>query len=111
MVKFFMQTYDIPTKKDVDRLMARLDQIENLIKATTSSGKTKRAAAGKSGGKTSRTASETVLNIIKGFEDGVRFADIKAATGFEDKKLRNIIFRLNKMEKIRRKSRGVYIAH
>ena len=32
MVKFFMQSYDIPTKKDVDKLMAKLDRLEILIK-------------------------------------------------------------------------------
>jgi len=32
MVKFFMQNYDIPTKKDVDKLMARLDRLETLVK-------------------------------------------------------------------------------
>ena len=32
MVKFFMQNYNIPTKKDVDHLVARLDRLENLIK-------------------------------------------------------------------------------
>ncbi len=31
MVKFFMQQYNIPTKQDVDRLMAKLDRLENLI--------------------------------------------------------------------------------
>ena len=31
------------------------------------------------------------------------------ATGFGEKKLRNIIFRLNRIKKIKRKSRGVYI--
>ena len=34
MVKFFMQTYDIPTKKDVDKLLARLDRIEKLLKSS-----------------------------------------------------------------------------
>ena len=31
MVKFFMQNYNIPTKKDVDHLMAKLDRLESLI--------------------------------------------------------------------------------
>ena len=31
MVKFFMQNYDIPTKKDVDKLMAKLERLENLV--------------------------------------------------------------------------------
>ena len=33
MVKFFMHAYDIPTKRDVDKLLARLDRIEALIAA------------------------------------------------------------------------------
>jgi len=43
MVKFFMQNYNIPTKKDVDHLMARLDRLENLIKSAMGSnnGKTR----------------------------------------------------------------------
>ena len=32
MVKFFMQHYNIPTKKDVDRIMDRLDRLEGLVK-------------------------------------------------------------------------------
>jgi hypothetical protein len=39
----------------------------------------------------------------------VGFADIKSRTGYEEKKLRNIIFRLNKIGKIKRKERGVYV--
>ena len=35
MVKFFMHTYNIPTKKDVDKLMNKLDQIEKLLKSTS----------------------------------------------------------------------------
>ncbi len=31
MVKFFMQNYDIPTKKDVAKLMAKLDRLETLV--------------------------------------------------------------------------------
>ena len=39
MVKFFMQYYDIPTKKDVDKLMAKMDQLEKLIKSSAATGK------------------------------------------------------------------------
>jgi hypothetical protein len=38
MVKFFMQNYNIPTKKDVDKLMAKLDRLENLMKAAMDGG-------------------------------------------------------------------------
>ena len=31
MVKFFMHTYNIPTKQDIERINARLDRIERLL--------------------------------------------------------------------------------
>ena len=109
MVKFFMQNYNIPTKKDVDRLMAKLDRLENLIKAAMAGGRySLKESAGKR--KTAVTAVDMVFDVIKRSHSGLRFADIQAKTGFGDKKIRNIIFRLNKIGKIKRKSRGIYIA-
>ncbi len=115
MVKFFMMQYDIPTKNDVNNLMARLDRLENLIKTTTESGKTGRTTTKTAKGKTSAgkapvTASDMVLKIIKNFKNGVDFPTILTKTGFGEKKLRNIIFRLDQINKIKRKSRGIYIA-
>ena len=55
------------------------------------------------------TAVDIVLDTIKRSKQGIDFAQIQAKTGFEEKKIRNIIFRLNKAGKIKRKSRGVYI--
>ncbi len=105
MVKFFMQNYNIPTKHDMEKLLVRIDQLEETIKELLSeSGKSKSA-----GSKTPILASDKVIEIIKRSNDGVKFADIKNRTGFGEKKLRNIIFRLSKMDKIQRKSRGVYI--
>jgi predicted transcriptional regulator of viral defense system len=60
--------------------------------------------------RTEMTSTGQALEIIKRFRKGVGFADIQARTGFEDKKLRNIIYRLHKTGKIVRKSRGLYIA-
>jgi len=61
-------------------------------------------------GRTAMTSSDEALEVIKRFKKGVGFANIQARTGFEDKKLRNIIYRLHKMGKIVRQSRGLYIA-
>lgn len=108
MVKFFMSTYNIPTKRDIDNLTARLDRIERLIVA--GSGKSRRGSSGKSSGKHNAiTASDTVIEIIRRYHDGVGFAEIQLQTGYGEKKLRNIIFRLHKLGKIKRKSRGIYI--
>jgi len=109
MVKFFMQNYNIPTKKDVDRLIAKLDRIENLLRASTSIGpySVKNKISQR---KTALTAIDIVYDVIKRSRNGLSFAEIQAKTGFEDKKIRNIIFCLNKIGKIKRKSRGIYIA-
>ena len=115
MVKFFMRQYNIPTKQDINNLLTRLDRLENLIKTTARQGKSRQVSTKTDRGKTSvgaapKTASDMVLKIIKSFKKGVDFPTILAKTGFGEKKLRNIIFRLNEMNNIKRKSRGIYIA-
>jgi len=115
MVKFFMQTYNIPTKKDVDRLMAKLDRIEMLMKKSGVAGGRRRVSAKpamlvKTDGRAGSTAVDEVFKVIKSFRQGAGFADIKVRTGFDDKKIRNIIYRLTKLNRIKRKSRGIYIA-
>lgn len=110
MVKFFMNTYDIPTKRDLVMLINRLDRIERLVlNSTTARGKQKSSAkADKKSGELS--ASEIVLEIIQRYGDGVGLAEIQLQSGFGEKKLRNILFRLHKMGKITRISRGIYTA-
>ena len=108
MVKFFMLQYNIPTKKDVDRLMAKLERLENLIKQSALSPDNADIRIGRR--KTALTAIDVVLDAIKRSKQGTDFATIQAKTGFDEKKIRNIIFRLNKIGKIKRKSRGIYIA-
>lgn len=111
MVKFFMNTYNIPTKQDIERINARLDRIERLL-VTAVSGRGRRSQGGKVLGKqTMNTASDMVLEVIQRNGDGIGFGDIQIQTGFGEKKLRNIIFRLNKTGKIKRKTRGIYIAN
>jgi len=108
MVKFFMSSYNIPTKRDIEGLTARLDRIERLLMAANA-GK-KRNVDGRPAEKSAiATASDVVLDIIRRYQDGVGFAEIRLQTGYGEKKLRNILFRLNKMGKIQRKSRGIYI--
>ena len=116
MVKFFLQYYNIPSRSDMDKLMAKMDRLEMLITSSAMTGKGDAASgvtASKSRtstGRTVMTSTDKALEIIKRFRKGVGFADIQARTGFEEKKLRNIIYRLHKMGKIVRKSRGLYIA-
>jgi hypothetical protein len=109
MVKFFMQNYNIPTKKDVDRLLTKLDRLENLIKtAMTSPAYQPEGQPGRR--KKTVTGVDLVYEVIRRSRDGLGFAEIQVKTGFGDKKIRNIIFRLNKLGKIKRKRRGTYVA-
>jgi len=108
MVKFFMHTYDIPTKRDIDRLNERLDRIERLI-ASAAEGRSRRAAPEISRRQTSVSAAETVLQIVQRHPQGIGLPEIQQQTGFSDKKLRNIIFRMHKLGRLERKSRGIYL--
>jgi hypothetical protein len=115
MVKFFIRNYDIPTRKDIEILNSRLDRIEKLILAQPAPAKGAGAAGRSSAkakpkGRSGAAASEKVLAIMQSAATGMTLADIKAQTGYNDKKLRNIIFRLHSMQRIRRVSRGVYTA-
>jgi len=110
MVKFFMQQYNVPTKKDFEKLIERMDRIEKLVRSGISAPRGRRAAS-PSGSRSGSTASDQVLDIIRLAKQGAGFAEIKDNTGFGDKKLRNIIFRLSKTGRIQRKNRGLYTAN
>ncbi len=116
MVKFFMKHYNIPTRKDIERLMTKLERLEAMVKDTAVrakiSGTGGRDIKGRlQSGRPGMTASDAVLEIIKETGDeGASFSEIQDKTGFGEKKIRNIVFRLNKLEKIKRKNRGIYTA-
>lgn len=55
------------------------------------------------------TATDQVLKIVNEAKKGVNIITIKKETGFEDKKIRNIIFRATKEGKIQRADRGLYV--
>jgi len=114
MVKFFMQYYALPTKTDIDKLGERLDRLEMLVREMAAGG----VAGGRLAGgarrrkalkpRSVKTAADRVYAALKTFKNGADLADIQAKTGFGVKKLRNLIFRLHKLGRIQRQSRGVY---
>ncbi len=71
MVKFFMQHYDIPAKKDIEKLSAKMDHLEKLIKAAGTSGRRSRVTGSRTAGrgtarsKSGATAYDRVLEVIK----------------------------------------------
>lgn len=112
MVKFFMQQYGIPTKKDLDKLVDRMDRLEKVISNAVALNSRYARNSGSvhkgRGGEVS--ASDIVLDIISKSKEPIGIPEIREKTGFGDKKLRNIIFRLYKNGTIARKQRGRYVA-
>jgi len=113
LVKMFMRDNGIPTKRDIERLMIRIDRLEQMLRPMIEEKRTSQASgpvkngsgtAGKAG-----RAAEEVIRIISEYRDGITFADIQKRTGFDEKKLRNIIYRLDKKGQINRLGRGIYI--
>lgn len=74
---------------------------------------TRKAVAKKKGAAKKKTATVTatdqVLKIIKRSKKGVDAPTLMKKTGFEDKKIRNILFRSSKQGKIKKAGRGIYV--
>lgn len=104
VIKTLLQRLDMPTKEDIHQLHARLDTLEQLIQQKQPG--TRRQPRKKTVKR--KSASSQVLEIIARYPDGVDFKTIMDTTGFEDKKLRNIIYRLDSLGRIERVSRGAY---
>jgi len=54
------------------------------------------------------TATDQILKIIKGSKKGVDAPTLIKKTGFNQKKVRNILFRTYKQGKIKRLDKGIY---
>jgi predicted Rossmann fold nucleotide-binding protein DprA/Smf involved in DNA uptake len=55
------------------------------------------------------TAVDTVLAIIKNSKKGVNMAALMEKTGYNQKKIANLVFKLRKQGKIKSVDRGVYV--
>jgi len=55
------------------------------------------------------TATDKILQIVKRSKKGVDVPTLKKKTGFDDKKVRNIVFRASKEGKIKKSGRGIYV--
>jgi hypothetical protein len=117
VIRFFLQYYSIPTKKDIEKLVTRMERLEEALKGSRISAKKKKKAGTARGvpkkkqarrGRAKMTATEKVLSVMRRSSKGVDIAGLKAKTGFEDKKIRNIVFRLTKQGTIKRAGRGIY---
>jgi hypothetical protein len=106
MIKNFLRQYNFATKQDINRLIQKIENLDKKI--ANAQIFTKSADISKTTARNG-SASDMVIEVISSIGTGANFTDIQEKTEFDDKKLRNIIYRLNKQGKIRRKNRGVYL--
>ena len=97
--------------KKVDKLekvqAAKKREPRVKAKATKKAPAKKKATAKKRGA--ALTATDQIINIIKRSKKGVGAPTLMKKTGFEDKKIRNILVRASKQGKIKRAGRGIYV--
>jgi len=98
-----LNAYGKPSKSKAVKKTKR-----KLVKARSRRGvAVKKVAARKKG--TKLTATQQILSIVRRSRKGVDVPTLKIKTGFEDKKVRNIIFRASKEGKIKKVGRGIYV--
>jgi len=90
-----------------DKMLKRLGKLEKAQAAKKPKAKAVKKAVAKKPSKLS--ASGTVLAIVKRSRKGIDTATLKKKTGLEDKKIRDITYRLRKQRKIKKDRKGVYV--
>ena len=107
--------------KKTESLMKAVDRIETAQAATPKKASPKKTikpkAVAKVAGKITPTKkrsvkptdTDKVLNIIKRSKKGVTTQTLIKKTGFDAKKIANMVFRATKMGKIKSVSKGIYV--
>ena len=108
--KSILREMDIPSQKDINKLNAKIDRLEKLLKKMSTQGARTKATRIITKASKTKTNSATAVVLSK-INRSKRELDVEALmtkTGFDDKKFRNIVFRLHKLGKIKRVGRGKY---
>jgi predicted Rossmann fold nucleotide-binding protein DprA/Smf involved in DNA uptake len=102
--------------KTLDRLLKAVEKDEKLKAKPTKRIPARKAPARKAPAKKAPakkktaqpTATDKILKIIKASKKGVDAPTLIKKTGFDQKKVRNILFRTYKQGKIKRLDKGIY---
>ncbi len=121
MVRLFLQRFDLPTRRDLEKIDDRMDRLEKLIAATDfgaptpeidgdeSDKKAKKSAPSSSSGALKKDDA-AVFRLIRGSRQGIDVAEIRDETSFKTSKIRYIITKLMKAGRVQRVARGRFSA-
>ncbi len=91
------------------RMAKKVDKLEKAQAPKEPKGEPKAAKKAIANKPTRVPASETVLAIIKSSRKGVDKATLRNKTGFEGRKIRDLIYKLKKQGKIKTEGKGLYV--
>jgi len=100
-VETIAQKVDALAKEQAAQELSEKSRVRQTTKKTTSKKVTSKKVKAPS-------ATDEVLQIIRRSQKGVNTAALKKKTGFNDKKIHNVIYRLKKRGQIRSIDKGVY---
>ena len=113
-----MKDLKMSLKKVASELMKAAKEVEKLAgkleAQTKSSTAPKKKAAGKNQLKKTvsakqPTAADTVYKVIARLKKGANIATLKQKTGYDNKKIHNLVYKLKKQDKIKSETKGVYV--
>jgi len=103
-------------KKSLEKIASDLNkaakQVENLAGKLEAKAKPVKKAVGKKVSKQvakQPTAADTVYKVIARLKKGANMATIKQKTGYDSKKIHNLVYKLKKQDKIKSEAKGVYV--
>jgi transcription initiation factor IIE alpha subunit len=107
LISSFLSKLELATKSDVHSLMKRIDHLEELIESAAKNSGIQPIQTTKSSMSNPRI-SDQVLDILGKSDSSMTYAQLKEISGFDEKSLRNVIYRLNKLGRIKTVRRGHY---
>lgn len=93
--------------QNLDCFEKRNEKIGEAVKAKSGNGRKRRKIVRQ---EKPKNASEAVFQVIQSQREGIDTSDLIKATQFEEKKVRNIIYKLKRQNRIKAARRGVYVA-
>jgi predicted Rossmann fold nucleotide-binding protein DprA/Smf involved in DNA uptake len=95
---------------DLNKAAKQVEKLAGKLEAQTKAKPVKMTATKKLSKKTAPpTAADTVFGIIKRYKKGANMATIMQKTGYDNKKIHNLVYKLKKLDKIKSEAKGVYV--
>ena len=101
--------------QNIEQLAEKIEAMADTTTATTDTATkparkkaTAKKAAAKKPAKKAPTATDIVRTAVYRYKNGLSVAQLKKKTGFDDKKVANIVYKLKKQGAVVSPSKGVY---